>query len=172
MDQLLGVIPLVESGAQTERRKEFEVQDVDDSLHKGDLSGVDPETQTTKRMSDYEALQPSRNDRFKVMSAKKGHLPGTYGGQTQRSSVVSRGSKRKVTSVAGFTVMSRNSFIEKQQNTGGNESGIRFFDGKDVNIEGFEVRVDTTEYDFKGDLLQFIHSQAHYIEDLEQESYI
>ena len=67
--------------------------------------------------------------------------------------------------------MSRNSFIENQQNTGGNESGIRFFDGKEVNVEGFEVRVDTTEYDFKGDLLQFIHSQAQYIEDLEQESY-
>ena len=104
----------MESGAHTERRKEFEVHDVDESLQKGDLSGLDPENLTTKRMSDYEALQPSRNDRLKLMSSKKGNLPGTFGGQTQRSSVVSRGSKRKVTSVAGLALMSRNSFIENQ----------------------------------------------------------
>ena len=114
----------------------------------------------TKRRSDYEASLNSRNDRFIRMNSKGG-VPalGTVDARahTQRSSLASRGgflgNRRKVGSVAGFAVMStgRNSFAEGGVG-GGNESGIKFFDGK-INAEGFEVRVDTTEFDFRNDML-------------------
>ena len=67
--------------------------------------------------------------------------------------MISRGPKKRVASVAGFAVKSMNSFIE---NAGCNESGIKFF-GEKLNAAGdndnFEVTVDKSEFDFKGELL-------------------
>ena len=81
-------------------------------------------------------------------------------------SLMSRGPKKRVASVAGFAVKSNNSFLD---NTAGNESGIKFFGGKQDAVgeddEKFEVTVDKSEFELKTELLQFIHCQAMYLEE-------
>ena len=48
------------------------------------------------------------------------------------------------------------------------ESGIKFFPEPKIESETYEVRIDTTENDFKSDLLQFMHLQACQLEDLRE----
>ena len=48
------------------------------------------------------------------------------------------------------------------------ESGIKFFPEAKNESETYEVRIDTTDNDFKSDLLQFLHLQASQLEDLRE----
>ena len=68
---------------------------------------------------------------------------------TQRMSIMSqRSSKRKIGSIGGIKAFQRSKKSDNME-----ESGIKFFPEPKKESETYEVRIDTTENDFKSDLL-------------------
>ena len=72
-----------------------------------------------------------------------------------------RSTKRKIGSIGGIKAFQRSKKSDNME-----ESGIKFFPEPKNESENYEVRIDTTENDFKSDLLQFLHLQACQLEDI------
>ena len=76
---------------------------------------------------------------------------------TKRFSVTSKG-PRKFGSIGGVHV---GAFNKNSDNT----SGINFFEERRDDA-GYQVTINTKDYDFKSDMLQIMHLQAELIEEL------